>query len=84
MSYRLIYTKSAVKDIKKLDPVVKRRIGKKLELYHHDPLARAKKLTDPSLGTYRWRIGSHRVVFDIVKKHIVILRIRHRRDVYGK
>ena len=29
MDYKLLYTQSAAKDIKKLDPVVKKRIGKK-------------------------------------------------------
>ena len=57
MSYKLLYTKSAFKDISKLDPVAKHRIGKKLRLYSQQPLNHAKKLINPSLGTYGWQIG---------------------------
>ena len=32
------------------------------------------------LGTYRFRIGDYRVIFDIVENEIVILRGRERRN----
>lgn len=82
MSYKLLYTKSAVKDIQKLDPVVRKRLKIKLETYANNPLFYAKKLTDSSLGTYRWRIGNYRVIFDVDQNNIVILRVRHRREIY--
>ena len=80
--YTLLYTKTAVKDIEKLDKVAKKRLKKKLEEYQKDPIKYAKKLTDPRLGTYRWRIGNYRIVFDIDKQNIIILRIGHRREIY--
>lgn len=82
MDYKLLYTKTAVKDIQKLDTVVKKRLKNKLETYAKNPLSYAKKLTDSSLGSYRWRIGNYRIVFDIDQNIIIILRIRHRREVY--
>lgn len=82
MKYRLVYTKTSAKDIKKFDRVVKKRIGVKIKEYSEDPLKRAKKLTNFKLGQYRWRIGNHRVIFDIVDRDIVILRIRHRKESY--
>ena len=82
MGYKLLYTKSAAKDIQKLDTVVKKRLKIKLETYANNPLLYAKKLTDFSLGTYRWRIGNYRITFDIDINTIVILRIRHRGEVY--
>jgi len=39
---------------------------------------------DPALGTYRFRIGDYRVIFDIEGKDIVALRVGHRRDIYRK
>jgi mRNA interferase RelE/StbE len=54
---------------------VKRRLEKKLEVYLLKPLYYAKKLTDNDIGTYRWRIGNYRIVFDIDGKNIVILRV---------
>lgn len=82
MSYRIVYTKSAVRDVKKLDPVTKKKLGKRIKRYLQNPLYYASKLTDSSIGTYRWRSGVYRITFDLYKKTIVVLRIRHRREVY--
>lgn len=84
MNYKLIYTKSARNDIQKLDEVTKKRLGKKLLIYAQEPLTYAKKLTNSSLGTYRFRIGDYRIIFDLDRVNIVVLRVRHRREVYGK
>ncbi|MCH7730306.1 type II toxin-antitoxin system RelE/ParE family toxin [Patescibacteria group bacterium] len=82
MAFEVVYTKSAVRDIRKLDRVVKKKIKKRIEAYSKKPLFYARKLLDSRIGTYRWRVGNYRVIFDIDKKNIVILRIRHRREVY--
>jgi len=58
------------------------RIGKKLLTYKQDPLKYAEKISDPKLGSYRFRIGDYSVVFDLEGKDIVILRVGHRRDIY--
>lgn len=80
--FDIVYTKSAVKDIEKLDKVAKRKLKLKLELYLKDPLKNAKKLISPIIGNYRWRVGNHRVVFDIDGNKIVVLKIGHRKDIY--
>lgn len=82
MKYTLLYTKSAAQDIQKLDSVTKKRIGKKLKEYIADPLRYAKRLINADIGAYRWRIGNFRVIFDIDKNNIIILRIGHRREIY--
>jgi len=82
MKYSLIYTKTAVEDIKKLDPIVKKRIKKRLEDFSLSPFKYAKKLINSSIGSYRFRVGNYRIVFDIDKDKIVILRIGHRREIY--
>lgn len=82
MSYRLVYTHRATKDIQKLDQKIKSRIGKTLLRFEADPLRYAKGLTNAVLGTYRFRIGDYRVVFDLEGDEIVVLRVGHRRDIY--
>ena len=82
MPYSLVYTRTAAKDIQKLDPVAKKKIKKKLEQYVKDPFFYSKKLVKDEIGTYRWRIGNYRVVFDVDGKNIVILRVGHRREIY--
>ena len=84
MRYELVYTNRAIKDIQKLDPEIKKRIGKALLRYEENPLNYSEKLIDPKLGTYRFRIGDYRVIFDIEGKDIVVLRVGHRRDIYKK
>lgn len=84
MKYTLIYTRRAVKDIARLDSKTKERIGKTLLRYQEEPLRYAEKLSDPNLGTYRFRIGEFRVIFDIEGNEIVVLRVGHRREIYRR
>ena len=82
MTYKLVYTNSAGKDIQKLPAEIKKRMGKTLLRYAQDPLRYSERLTDPKLGTYRFRIGDYRIIFDVEDSDIVILRVGHRRDIY--
>jgi mRNA interferase RelE/StbE len=61
VKYTLIYTQRAEKDIAGLDSKTKERIGKTLLRYKEEPLRYAEKLSDPILGTYRFRIGGRQV-----------------------
>ena len=84
MTYRLLYTRRAVRDIERLDPKTKDRIGKTLLRYEKDPVRHAEKLTQSALGSYRFRIGDYRVVFDLEGEKIVVLRVGHRREIYKR
>ena len=81
MKYTLIYTQRAEGDIARLDSKTKERIGKTLSRYQDEPLQYAEKLSDPILGTYRFRIGDYRVIFDLEGNEIVVLRVGHRREI---
>ncbi|MBI5058012.1 MAG: type II toxin-antitoxin system RelE/ParE family toxin [Nitrospirae bacterium] len=84
MSYKLVYTRRAEKDIKKLDPSIKHQIGKALLKLQNNPFEHSEKLTDPKIGAYRFRIGDYRVIIDIEGKDIVILRVGHRKEIYKR
>lgn len=84
MKYRLVYTRRAERDIKKLDLNTKKRIGKALLRYSEEPLKYAEKLSDPILGEYRFRVGDYRVIFDLEGNEIVVLRVGHRREIYKR
>ncbi|HEY5932735.1 MAG TPA: type II toxin-antitoxin system RelE/ParE family toxin [Nitrospira sp.] len=84
MTYRLVYTHRAVKDLDALDTSVKRRIGNTLQRYEQHPLSHAEPLKQSELGSYRFRIGDYRVVFDLEGEQIVVLRVGHRRDIYKR
>ncbi len=80
----MVFSKTACKDIDKLDKLTKQRIAKKLEYFlgQDNTLSFAKQLIDSKLGTYRFRVGHYRVVFDIEGDTIEVLAIKHRKDVY--
>jgi len=84
MNYNLVYTRKAEKDIKKFDSSIKSRIGNALLKLQDNPLLYSEKLSDPALGTYKFRIGDYRVIFDIEGNDVVILRIGHRREIYKR
>ncbi len=82
MAYTLIYTRAAGKDIRKLDGVTRKKLGKKLLAFQENPFLAAKKLEHTSFERYRVRIGNYRIIFAPDGQTIVILRVRHRREVY--
>ena len=86
MSWQVEFKETAKKDLEKLNPVVRVRIGKKIKFFltQPNPLAFAVKLTDSRIGHYRWRVGNYRILFDVSNNIISILAIDHRREVYRK
>ena len=82
--FKLIYTQRSIRDLRKLDDSTKLRIGKALLRFQENPLNYAEKITDPILGSYRFRIGDYRVVFDLQGEEIVVLRVGHRREIYRR
>ena len=84
MKYTLVYTRRATRDIQKLEGKIKKRIGDTLRRYSEDPFKYASKITDARLGSYRFRIGEYRIIFDLEGNKIVVLRVGHRRDIYRK
>ena len=82
MRFKLTYTQRSVKDISKLDRIIRKRIAKKLLDYSVDPSKHSEPLKESKFGKRRFRIGEHRIVFDIEGNEIVILRVGHRREIY--
>ncbi len=80
--YRVVFTQRALKDWENLDREIQIRIATKLKEYAKDPFKYAKKLINPKIGTYRFRIGDYRVIFDIDRDKIVVLRVGHRKSIY--
>lgn len=84
MNYELIYTRRANRDIKRLDEQTRLRIKRQLEFLSKSPLTYSEKLTNSTLGNYRFRVGDYRIIFDIDENKIVILKVGHRREIYRK
>ncbi|MBA7596012.1 hypothetical protein ES703_02981 [subsurface metagenome] len=83
MSYKIIWDKKALDFFNKLQPVLCRRIFKKIGELRQDPFSKdIKRLKGEK--AFRLRIGDYRVIFDINIKNrvIIILRLGHRKNIY--
>jgi mRNA interferase RelE/StbE len=80
--YKIFLTERALKDLNSLERDTASAILKKLKEYSINPFLYARKLTNPIIGTYRFRIGRYRVIFDTDKDNLVVLRIGHRKNIY--
>lgn len=80
--YELLYARRAVKDIESLDRVAQKQLAKKMTELAKDPQGQSRRLANSELGTWRYRVGDYRVVFDIEGHEIIVLRVGHRREIY--
>ena len=82
-SYEVEFTNSSLKELKKLPKPLTVRITKAIDKLSLNPRAGSVR---QMVGTKAWRlrVGDYRVVYDINERKLVILiiRIRHRKDVY--
>jgi mRNA interferase RelE/StbE len=81
LSYSVEFKPQAVKDLKKISLETRQRIIAKIEMMQEDLAGDVKKLTNFT-PEYRLRVGDYRVLFEVNQDHIVIYRVKHRRDVY--
>ncbi len=79
----VVFTRRAVRDLKKLEAQSRNTILEKIRLFSGSPLDHAKKLTDPKIGSFRYRVGDYRVIFDIDGDNVVVLRLGDRKDIYS-
>lgn len=80
--YEILFSESALKQLKKLEKNLQERIVSALERARVRPESFVKKLVgDPG---YRLRVGDYRVIVDIDKNRLIILviKIGHRRNIY--
>ena len=80
--FSLIYSESALKQLKKLPPEMQQRIIAVLERCRTRPHAHVKKLV--GCPYFRLRVGDYRAILDIQgeKLLVLILEIGHRRNIY--
>ncbi len=82
--FHFVFKQSAARTLEKLPRRVRARILKKIRFYteQKNPLEFTERLTDSTVGQWRFRIGNYRVIFDVLKDKIIILKVGHRRDIY--
>ncbi len=83
-SYRIEFTTAAAKELRKLDPGIRRRILSGIAELEQDPRpAGCKKLAGESTA-WRIRVGDYRILYEVVGNILVVtvVRVAHRREVY--
>lgn len=81
--YAIVIAPLAKKQIDRLQPVMKERLARALEVLAEDPFA-GKALKADLKGLHSYRIGDYRVIYCIVKRVLLIevLKVMHRRESY--
>ena len=83
MNFKIIWDKEAKEDIKKFERNIAYRIYKKVNnLEENFNSADIKRLQDSEL--FRLRVGDYRVLLEINKNIIIILKVGHRKNIYKK
>lgn len=84
MTYEVIFSNKALKQLKKMERDVQERVVAVLERIRTRPEAHIIKLVgDPG---YKLRVGDYRVVVDIDPKElrVLVLRVGHRKSIYKR
>ena len=81
--YTIIIAPRAKKEIDKLQPKIRERIGNALLLLAEDPFL-GKALKADLEGLYSYRVGDYRIIYDIVRRSLIVqvLKVMHRREAY--
>ena len=88
MAWTIRVSDKAVRDLRKLDRQVARRIRDELSEIAglDDPRSRGKALVGNLAGLWRYRVGDYRVICDIEDEVLVVLvvGVAHRSKVYRR
>ena len=82
MKFEIIWSNSALKDLKKLNMSISKRIFEKVSLLNNEPYRYIQKIAGSPF--FKLRIGDYRVILEIKQEvlHILIIKVGHRKNVY--
>lgn len=87
MSFRIVFSEKALKQLKKLDrstaSLITGWLRKNIEGCSN-PRQHGKGLTADRSGQWRYRVGGYRIIVDIndEKVLVLVLEIGHRKNIY--
>lgn len=85
MAYTVIVAPAAKRDLKRLPADALRRVAEAIDQLADEPRPHGSVKLQGATDLYRIRIGDYRVIYQIHDRQlrIVIVRVGHRRDIYG-
>ncbi len=84
-NWKISYTPTAADDLRNLPKDIQKRIVEKMRFFlsSGNPIKFSESVKDKSLGSFRFRAGDYRVVFDIIaRKTISVVNINKRDEIY--
>ena len=82
MAFDIAYKKSVHRDLKKISKSEAQKVVNQLEKELSKKADKYPVLKGEFAGLRKHRVGDYRVVYVIIESDVIILRIRHRKDVY--
>jgi mRNA interferase RelE/StbE len=84
VKYKIVFLPVARKELISLPHEVQKRIDKKIIALADEPRPHDVKTLHGKIKLYRVRVGDYRIVYNVDEKIItvIIIRVRHRKDVY--
>ncbi|MEK6826002.1 MAG: type II toxin-antitoxin system RelE/ParE family toxin [Nanoarchaeota archaeon] len=82
MPFKIVWDEKAYDSLNKLEPTISRRILKKVDGLSENPFSKDIKKLKGS-DDFRLRVGDYRVIFSIESNVIQILKVGHRKNIYG-
>lgn len=86
MTFDVDIAPAAQRQLRKLDPVGRRRVQAAIDLLSENPRPPAAKQLVGGAGEWRVRTGDFRIIYEIRDQRLVVLvvKVGHRRDVYDQ
>ena len=85
MTWTFEFSKKAEKQFKKLDDIIQSRIKRAVfERLVTNPKLVLIPLTGDKANLYKFRVGDYRLLClrDDQKLHVLVIKVKHRKDVY--
>ena len=82
MESRVHYKDKVYKDLKHIDKPIRQVIMDKITLNLSKVPPDGKPLTGDLAGSYSYRVGDYRVIYQKLQEGVLVLRVGHRREVY--
>jgi mRNA interferase RelE/StbE len=81
MPFKIVWDEKAYDSLNKLEPIISRRILKKVDELSENPFSKDIKRLK-GRDDFRLRIGDYRIIFSIENNIIQILKVGHRKNIY--
>jgi len=82
LDYKITYKKSVIRDLKKINKADLKKLTGKIEKELSTKPESSPALKGEFAGLRKLRVGNYRVIYAILDKEVLILRIGHRKEVY--